>query len=185
MGATTFREIGYGSSAQEAFSALCEESREELGHQQGYSGGIHDTSLCANKTRHYKAAKNKDKFLDDLEENTSKRDTHVIELKAPKSNTNKIKSVVNINPFKGARKWETRYEVYNYRSDDDRAIASEKTQGAAIKKARAYTEKHQVKTYIEIAKVLLNGKTSIGYINYKESKTESQGKYLFVVCAPE
>jgi len=183
MGATTFRVIGSGSSVQDAFRTLCNESREEYGHQQGYSGEIHDTNLCANKTGGYKNAKDKIAFLEKLEYNTNKRDTNYIVLKESKVNANKIKSTVTINTNKGARKWETRYEVYGF--SDDRPIASEKTQGAAVKKARAYTEKNQETTHIELTKKLISGNAAIGSVRYKTSKSESMGSYLFVVCAPE
>jgi len=184
MGTCIFRTMGYGTSARDAFNVLCKESIAEYGHQQGYSGCIHDTLLVADKTSGYKSAKDKEKYLTELEMKVDKRDTYYIELKAPKSNTNKIKSVVELKPQKGARKWETVYEVYGgYESDIP--IAKEKTQGAAVKKARAHTEKTQTTTYIEIVKRITNGSPSVGTIRYKTSKSESKGKYLFIVAAPE
>ena len=117
--------------------------------------------------------------------NLEKRVAYGITLKEPKVSTNKIKSVVEIKPNKGARVWETRYKVYDPWDESERAIASEKTQGAAIKKARAYTEKNQKRTIIQLEKVLVKGSASIGTISYKSSKTETKGKFLFIVAAPE
>lgn len=183
MGAATFTRIGYGANVREAYNNLCEDAREEYGHQQGYSGEIHDTHLNKNITDKYKAAKNKDDFEEEWLSNMGKRDTDYVVLKEPKTNTNKIKSTVERNPQKGARTWETRYIVYDPRTDSE--VYSETNQAEAIRKGRAYCEKHQRRVHIEIAKKLTAGNGMVASISFKQSDTNAQGKYLFLVCAPD
>ena len=183
MGAVTFGVTKKAKSMTEAFNELYREAKEEHGHEQGYSGDINSTRLTADKTNEYRAAKDKVKFIKELDERVPKWETWGVELEAPKANNNKVKSSVAITPQKGAKKWETRYVVYDIQSDSD--VASEKTQGAAVKKARAHTEKTQHTTLIDITKVMTKGNSRIGRVQYKSSKTESFGKYFFAVCAPE
>lgn len=187
MGATSFGQTRRGTSMREAFKSAVKEAHDEYGHQQGYSGQINCTELVADKTAEYKKAKDKDAFLAQLVNDVPKRDTWGVELEAPVGNKNKIKSVVEITPQKGARVWETRFNVLRitHTSDPDTIIAEEKTQGAAVKKARAHTEKTQETTRIEIEKVLVGGKNRVARITYKKSTTEAPGKYFFAVCAPE
>jgi hypothetical protein len=40
MGACTFRRVGYGKTAQEAFCSAVQDANMEVGHQDGYSGDI-------------------------------------------------------------------------------------------------------------------------------------------------
>jgi hypothetical protein len=182
MGAVTFFESGKGTSMGDAFNKLYEEAKEEHGHEQGYSGAINCTHLSRDVTRDYHAAKDKKKFIKDLEEKVSKGDTWGICVKEPKANKNKVKSVVKITPQKGAKKWETRY--IGYTLFDDREVCSGKTQGECIKKARAYAEKHQCRVHLGLTKVLTKGDTSIGVVEYKQAKNEAKGEYVFVGCAP-
>ena len=172
---------------REAFKTAVKEAHDEYGHQQGYSGQINCTELTCDKTAEYKKAKDKEAFLSQLVNDVPKRDTWGVELEAPIPNKNKIKSVVEIDSQKGARVWETRYNVIRYTHDTraDKQIASEKTQGEAVRIARAHTEKTQETTVIEIEKVLLNNNSRVGRITYKKSTTEAPGKYFFAVCAPE
>lgn len=172
---------------RDAFKTAYKEASDEYGHQQGYSGQINCTELTADKTAEYKRAKDKDQFLRDLLNNVPKRETWGVELIAPVGNKNKVKSTVEIEGQKGTRVWETRFNVVKYTHNviPDRVIASEKTQGAAIKKARSHTEATQETTRIEIEKILVGSKPQVARITYKKSTTEAPGKYFFAVCAPE
>ena len=184
MGTRTFTQMAEAPSMNEAFRNLQRAAAEEYGNDI-YNGEINNCDLKRDVTRQYNAAKDKKKFIEETMYNLEKRVVYGITLKEPKVSTNKIKSVVEVNVNKGARVWETRHVVYDPRDESERAIASEKTQGAAIKKARAYTEKHQKRTIIQLEKVLIKGSTNIATISYKSSKTETKGKYLFIVAAPE
>jgi len=155
MGTQSYSAVGRGMTQAEARQNAVEQDRAENGHQEGYTGTIGSSRS----------------------DSTEK----VVCIKQPKKAKRcNVEKVVQ----KGARKWETVYEVYGgYESDIP--IAKEKTQGAAVKKARAHTEKTQTTTYIEIVKRITNGSPSVGTIRYKTSKSESKGKYLFIVAAPE
>jgi len=187
MGAVSFGVTRRGTSIREAFKTAVKDAHDEYGHQQGYSGQINCTEFVCDKTAEYKKAKDKEAFLSQLVRDVPKRDTWGVELEAPVTNKNKIKSVVELDPQKGARVWETKFNVIqiNHFVSPDKVIASEKTQGAAIKKARAHTEATQETTRVEIEKVLKTGKTRVARITYKKSTTEAPGKYFFAVCAPE
>lgn len=154
---TTLKKLAHEASVKREVDTLFEDNND-MGSN---AGEVINTILC---------------------EHLTARECKAIVLKV---STNKIKSVVEVNVNKGARVWETRHVVYDPRDESERAIASEKTQGAAIKKARAYTEKHQKRTIIQLEKVLVKGSTNIATISYKSSKTETKGKYLFIVAAPE
>jgi len=184
MGTRSFTQMAEAASMNEAFRNLQRAAREEYG-RDSYNGEINNCELEGDVTRQYNAAKDKKKFVQETMHNLEKRVAYGITLKEPKVSTNKIKSVVEIKPNKGARVWETRYVVYDPWDESERAIASEKTQGAAIKKARAYTEKTQKRTIVQLEKVLVKGSASVGTISYKTSKTETKGKFLFIVAAPE
>ena len=184
MGTRTFTQMAEAASMNDAFRNLQRAAREEYGSDI-YNGEINNCELERDVTRQYNAAKDKKKFIEETMNNLEKRVAYGITLKEPKVSTNKIKSVVEIKPNKGARVWETRYKVYDPYDESECAIASEKTQGAAIKKARAYTEKNQKRTIVQLEKVLVKGSASIGTISYKSSKTETKGKFLFIVAAPE
>jgi hypothetical protein len=184
MGTRTFTQIAEAASMNDAFRNLQRAAREEYG-SDAYNGEINNCELERDVTRQYNEAKNKTKFIEETMHNLENRVAYGITLKEPKSSTNKIKSVVDVNTNKGARVWETRYVVYNSYDESERSIASEKTQGAAIKKARAHTEKTQRRTSVYLEKVLVKGSTSIATVSYKASKTETKGKFLFIVAAPE
>lgn len=185
MGATTFTSRGRGMSAAKVFSQLQDEAEQEYGHQQGYSGEINCTELTRDITAEYKRAKDKKKFINDMLYEVPKRDSWVIEIKPPKSNTNKVKSKVTTNPQKGARKWETRYVIYRRFGMDERSLGYGLTQGEAIKKARKLAEENQERYSIYLEKVLVVGSSKIADVEYKQSGKETQGEYLFLVCAPE
>ena len=184
MGTRTFTQIAEAPTMGDAFRNIQRASREEYGSDI-YNGEANNCDLERDITKQYNAAKDKKKFIEDTMHNLEKRVAYGITLKEPKSNVNKVKSVVEINTNKGARVWETRYVVYDPWDESERSIASEKTQGAAVKKARIHTEKTQKRTIIQLEKVLVKGSASVGTISYKTSKTETKGKFLFIIAAPE
>ena len=185
MGATTFSVKGFGTSVQNAFRDLQQEAEEEYGHQQGYSGEINCTDLTRDITSQYKSAKDKNAFINKMESEVPKRESWFIRLKEPKKNTNKIKSKVTTNPQKGARRWETRYVIYRRFGMDERSFGYGLTQGEAIKKARKLAEDNRERYTIYLEKVLVVSSSKIADVEYKQSGKETQGEYLFLVCAPE
>jgi len=172
-----------GKSMNEAYREACQDAENEYGHKQGYSGHINCTyGIKRDMTREYNAAKNKNAFIDDLYYNIGSGECYGVILEKPKSNINKVKSSVEITPQKGTKQWETRYVVEVLGSRD---IASEKTQGAAIKKAREHCEKTQDTCRIHLTKVLVKGVTHVATVRYKQSKTQKDGKYLFIYAAKD
>jgi len=183
MGARTFSIIGYGKTVQDAYNQLCKDAEEEYGHQQGYSGEINSTSINRNRTTEYKNSKlSPGDFYRKVEDSIEKRCADYIVIEEPKINTSKIKSTVTNYPQKGTRKWET---VFNIEAFDGDIVTTAKSQTEAIKKARALSEKSQNRYYVYIAKKLVGGSIQVALTEYKKSAAEKQGKYLFLVCAPE
>jgi hypothetical protein len=170
-----------GKSMNAAFNDACRDAKEEHGSDY-YNGEINNTNLCKDVTAQHKAAKDKNKFIEEMFDKLSKGDCFGVELEAAKQNTNKTKSVVTPIVQKGTKKWETRYVAELPWTGEQ--VASEKTQGAAIKKARAYCEKHQCRCNIYVTKVMTKGDTKVAEVSYKQSKTEKDGKYLFIYAAP-
>jgi hypothetical protein len=106
-------------------------------------------------------------------------------------NKNKTKSKVENIPQKGTRKWETVYQAvsrgYNRHLGEfsDTVVLEAKTQTECVKKARAYVEKNKnVQLTIIISKRLVSGKVQCATVSYKKSKSEKEGRYLFVGMAP-
>ena len=182
MGTTTSTLIVKGKTMAEAFRNASQDAEEEHGHGQGYSGHINVTRLTRDVTSQYKSSSNKAKYIDDLLENLDSGECYGVELEKSKVNTNKIKTTVEIISQKGTKKWETRYVAELF---GEQTIALEKTQGAAIKKARAYVEKHQCMCRIYLTKVLVKGNSHVASIRYKQSKMETDGKYLFIYAAKD
>jgi hypothetical protein len=178
MGAITSYLNVKANSAKEAFKDAVNDAEREYG-QDIYNGQINTCCLTKDVTSEYHNASNKNKFISEMLDNVPKREAYVVCLKKPVSNTNKIKSVVNVTPQKGARQWVTVYKVYRR----DELIAECKSQTEAIKKARAFSEKHQCKTTIEISKKLSKGIKNVAEVEYKNSRNEQSGEYLFMYCA--
>jgi hypothetical protein len=166
----------------DAYNEAYREAEDEYGHQQGYSGHINCTRLTRDITTAYKAAKNKNEFIEEMHEKQGKGDCYGVELSKPVGNTNKVKTTVEITPQKGAKQWETRFVVETF---DAKQVASEKTQGAAVKKAREYCEKHQATCRVYLTKVMVKGVSFVATIRYKPCKSQKEGEYLFIYSAPE
>lgn len=183
MGTRVSTETRSGKSMNDAFNEAYHDAEDEHGHEQGYSGYINCTRLSRDVTREYKAASDKRKFVDDLHDRMESGSCYGVELEPPKQNTNKVKTQVTVTPQKGAKQWETRYVVEpNW---EHREIASEKTQGVAIKMARAYAEKHETTCKIYIQKIMIKGNPKVAEVAYKPSKTQKNGKYLFIYAAKD
>jgi len=179
MGAVTVREKISGNNIQDAFRKAYENAEDEYGHQQGYSGEINSCEFTKDVTYMLKNM-TPQKLIEYIENNVPKRQAWGFCLTPPKTNTNKVKSKVTVNPQKGARKWETIYVAY-HRGD---RILSDASQTNCIKKARAYVEKNpNARLTIQIEKRLVSGNQNCATVEYKSSTNESAGVYVFVGLA--
>lgn len=187
MGATQFKEISTGKTADEAYNKACEEAEAEYGHQDGYNGTISTTNGFKDETEAYKKSKFND--VNDYihsrfdSHTMNKRDCSAICVRQPIANKNKTKSQVEHIVTPGTKKWILKYEVEPHY--DDRVIASCVTKGDAVKMARAYTEKHQAPTKIIMRKVLVGPKPVVAKITYKKATNERDGEWIFFGYAAE
>ena len=184
MGATLITRHGRGKDMADAFRKLQIEAEEEYGND-AYNGEINNCSLSGDVGSHRGKFDEDDHFEEWLYENKlSKRSAVGYCTQNPVVNTNKIRTTVTNYPQKGTRKWETRYVAESLRSDRHIGI-SEKSQTEAIKKARAYVEKHpDVSLRISITKILVGSDTKVAGIDYKKAGNERDGCYTFVALAP-
>ena len=171
-----------GKNMHDAFRSAQEDAADEHGHEEGYSGAINSSGLRGDYTNEYFAAKKKGKValtaLMRKWEEDADADVFGVCLAAPKPNKNKVQSKVTITSQKGAKKWVTKYVATRQWSGE--FVASELTQGACVKKARAFAEKNKCGVSLGITKELVKGNSQIGNVEYKPAKGESLGNYLFV-----
>lgn len=188
MGANTFEVVTKGFNAKEAFKAAVDEAIYEYGNGS-YSGTI----------------KEKDSFVvislpkgkEPLEyayELIEKNDSRVsdkwgaagcILMNEEKTLVDESYATTESGRVKlnGARKWETKYTVYEL--DFMKAptlIKSHTSQTDAEKFAKKHAISNNVKTSIEISKVLVNGKSELVTFAPKTKKVngkESLKTYLF------
>jgi hypothetical protein len=181
MGATTFYNRVTAPSMSEGYRELVEQAIDDCGNDP-YNGTISTTYSFTDVTKKYQASKKSlGDFVDDSYDSMGKRDCWAICAKDPKLNSNKIKSQVELNPQVGKRVWETKYEVRTR----DGVIGSHILQAEAIKIARAYSERTKTSTTVNIVKQLIEGKTQVAKIEYKKSKDECDGLYVFFGYAAE
>jgi hypothetical protein len=186
MGACSIKVYATGVNMQDAFREAQRDADEEYGHQQGYSGAINNCDLVKDVTAKYSSFDEEDHFEEWILGQTSKREVYGYCTNKPITNKNKIKTVVHNIPQHGTRKWETRYVARAVNCDYNNFYISERTQTEAIKKARAYVEKHPNATLeINITKELIEGNTKCAQIDYKKASNERKGHYVFVGFAPE
>jgi len=124
MGAIHKEDTITGRTLGEAFKALQDSDREELGNDY-YNGSWHNAQGIVEVSRH--------KF--ENEEPSKHEPAWALCIKKPIGNNMKTKTTVTNYPAKGTRKWVTKYMV-----DDPRwagTIIEELKQADAIKKARA------------------------------------------------
>ena len=183
MGACTFTNTWQGRTMTDAYSNLCEDAQEEYGHQDGYNGTISTTHGFRDMTSEFKRSKKTLRdFIEERLDKLGKRECEAICIEEPKGNTNKVRSQVKHNVEKGTKKWVLKYVVTDCYGT---TIGSKDTKGDALKLARAHTEKTQLKTTIEMVKVLEKGSTRVAEIEYKKGKDEKNGKYVFFGWAAE
>jgi hypothetical protein len=184
MGAISIHVTAHGKSMRDAFKNAQAEAQEQHGSDI-YNGQINNCELIKDVTNRRSDFDEDDHMYEWIIGQTNKREVYGYCIQDPVTNKNKIKTVVHNIPQKGTRKWETRY-VAQARYGDDYIGISEKTQTEAIKKARAYVEKHpNASLKIVITKVLTEGETTCAKIDYKEASNERDGMYTFVGFAPE
>lgn len=181
MGATTIKVYANGVTMHEAFNNAQEEAEQEYGHDS-YNGAINNCDLVRDVTSLAKS-KSRNELISWIIDNTSKREVMGFCIKEPKSNTNKIKSAVQRIAQKGTRKFETVYVAYE---GLDKQLCTGKTLGECIDKARDFVEKRgpgrDISIYIE--KRLVKGNSKCAVIEYKPSKNEQTGTYIFAGWAP-
>jgi hypothetical protein len=176
MGAQECSGSASARNIEEAWDKVIEEITEEYGNDH-YNGELNTCDGFRDITRIYKTDKKQfQKILDDLD----KYEAVGWCTKEPIENKNKIKSQVEVNPQKGARKWVV---VFLVKDEKGKTISKHKSQGDAIKAGRRYTEEHQENTYVKISKDLESGNKDVATISYKKSSTESLGHYEFYGCA--
>lgn len=184
MGACSFINRGSGNTMKEAYSNLCEDAIEEFGYQQGYNGTISTTSGFTDVTKEFKRSnKSLSDFISSrLDDVIRKWECEGICIEDPKENKNKVKSQVKNIVTPGTKKWILKYVVIDY---DGKEYGSKLTKGDAIKLAREIAEKNKTKTYIEMVKVLDKVSPRVAEIEYKHSKDERLGRYMFFGWAAE
>lgn len=165
MGTITKTARISGRTLQEAFSNLQDSCREEYGDDI-YNGQWNNCQgIVEVSTKEY----------DNTEDITKHQPAIAKCIRKPKPNNNTIKTQVENFPNKGARKWVTMYVA---KGEYGEYIVKEEKQAIAIKKARAYVEKHPDKTInLHIVKMLVGGETRVAKITYKPSKTEAKGEW--------
>lgn len=192
MGATSFHHMAWGSSPREAFEAAVSEAVYEYGNG-GYSGTIKEKDGY----QLLQVPKNKDPqgFVNEvISENDKWGPAYCILLEESTVTVDEqisTGSKTEITPMKGSRKWETFYVVkttakkeegFGVGQDEEKEIAVCRTQTNAVKEGRAYTEKHNKQTYIDIEKRLVNANPRIGVIAPKQKTVQKRvpkNKYLF------
>ena len=186
MGACQFKVRYFGKTADEAYRNACDDAEEEYGHQDGYNGTISTTHGFRDETEAYKKSKFNDvsAYIRDRFDShaMNKRDCSAICVVPPVGNKNKTKSQVEHIVTPGTKKWVLKYVVCD---NSDHYISAHLTKGEAVKKAREYTEKHQISTSICMEKTLEKGSRIVARINYKKSPTERNGEWIFFGYAAE
>lgn len=186
MGATQFKQRGYGKTADEAYRRACDEAEDEYGHQDGYNGTISTTTGFRDETEQYKKSKFTDvsayihSRFDSYTMN--KRDCSAICIKPPIINNNKTKSQVEHIVTPGTKKWVLKYVVYNHHGN---SLGSFDTKGAAVDHARKRTEKTGETTTIDMEKVLDKVNPRVAKITYKRATNERDGEWIFFGYAAE
>lgn len=178
MGATNFFTQETGNSIGEAYDNAVEDARSEYG-SDAYNGTISTTSGVKDYTSKFKqSGMSIDEFSEKYLDHAQKWGHCIgVCIKGAKKNSNKIQSKVDHIVEKGTKKWELRYVAYE--GFGGKQIASERTKGEAVKKARKHTEKTKNRTSVEMVKVLTKGSTRVASVTYKGSSKESVGTYVF------
>jgi len=178
MGAELIERTIRARNIQEAWKQVYDEAEDYSGHQEGYSGDFNTCSFDRDVTSMTKTKSFRD--LDEyITDECDKRSAWGYCMEEPVSNTNKVKSQVDVTPQKGTRKWETVYKAVT--SWEGTEVARDKSQTVCIKKARAYVEANpDVNVKVIIAKELTEGISQCATITYKKTTKEKLGLYKFI-----
>jgi len=183
MGACSFQTSSYGKTINEAYRNACDEAREEYGNDP-YNGTISTTHGFRDVTADFKrSGLSLNEYIVKHIGNLNKRDVWGICVKEPVVNKNKVKSKVEHIVSKGTKKWVLKYVVEERFSGN--FVASERTKGAAVTKARKHCEATQTTCTIRMTKELEKGNAMVATVEYKKATNESNGKYVFFGWAAE
>lgn len=180
MGGIDFKLYARGKNINEAYKDACEEAEVEYGND-GYNGSISTTAYLQDVTKEFKnGRKSLNEFIESKLENLGKRCCLAVCIEEPVQNTNKIKTQVEHIVTSGTKKWVLKYVV----NGDDGELGAYDTKGAAVEKARKYTEVYQCPTTITMEKRLEKASPVVAKITYKKDTKEKLGKWvLFGVAA--
>jgi hypothetical protein len=184
MGSSWFSTQSKGKTVQDAYNEAVERAEDEYGHQQGYSGQINSSAGFRDVTKEWKnSKKSMSQYMDEAMDRLSKHQgAQAICLEEPRENKNKTKSQVEHIVTPGTKKWVLTYIVYQGES----RIASAVTKGDAVKRARAYSEKHQCTTTIKMERTLNNASHAlVAKVTYKRASDEKDGRWIFFGWASE
>jgi len=180
MGGQQFTITERGASMQEAYNTAVEEAEREHGTDP-YNGTISTTTGVQDKTRDFK--KKKGDAWDYRDDNIDDANKHEpvwgVCISEPVGNPNKIQTQVEVVRKKGAQKWELKYQVSTRGYHNRELVYTGDSQGDAIAKARAYSQKHMCDTFVEMVRVLSSGSNRVANISYKPSPKQKLGEYLF------
>lgn len=179
MGAQSASATIKARNITEAWEMAYERAVDRSGHQDGYSGDLNTCDFTKDLTSKLNTMSEKE-LIDYIYENCPKWEAWGFCSKAPKENKNKVKSTVDRKPQKGARKWVTKYVGTGWEGNP---ICEASTLTECIKKARTHTEKTGERVTIDITKKLEKGNYTCAVVNYKKSKTEALGTYIFIGLA--
>lgn len=180
MGRQQFSMTRSGTNIQDAYQSAIDDSTDEYGHQEGYSGKIQDCDggLHDITHRYKKSQMSISQFIDTVMDDYEDDGVLAICTKTPIANTNQIKTKVNHKVVKGTRKWVLHYEVYT-NDCEEKYIGRKLTKGDAVKLAREYTAKTGESTMVAMAKKLVDNAPIVASIMYKPSSTERRGTWIF------
>tara|TARA_R110000850_G_scaffold124364_1_gene242613 strand:+ start:13550 stop:14074 length:525 start_codon:yes stop_codon:yes gene_type:complete len=174
MGASSVFDDASGSSPEEAYRKLSEDTREEHG-SDFYNGQINDLNLVG------EFHGNSEEFETFIDMKCNKGDVYYMTRNKAVPNTNKIKTVVHRKPAKGTRKWITEYAV----TCRSRHLGASEKQDEAIEYARRNAEETKEPCIVNIRKRLVSHSPNVAIIEYKRSSKECYGSYLFGALAPD
>lgn len=142
MGKCNYYDVGYGMTEREARQDAIETSRDEHGHEEGYSGTISSSTHDCDKSKC---------------------------LKQPKvAKTCTVDKTVQ----KGARKWETIFFLSpRWQQNCGTTVTlTDTTQGEAMKEAKRLALKHQIAYRVTIEKRIVGSNGDIAIITPKKSE---------------
>jgi len=177
MGSQSFTSYSRGKDAQDAYTRACEAAEYEYGHQEGYSGAINSSAGFRDISKEFKASKKSlNQFIDEqMDKLTKFDDARAVCIEEPIANTNVTKSQVEHIVTPGTKRWVLKFVVRGYRG----VVSTHNTKGDAVKAARAYTEKNQESTVVDMEKTLEKGSLQVAKITYKKSSKEREGRWIF------